>query len=171
MENTSSVDLEGRPGVLGRADRFVETQARFLPLAKRLLGRTWLVEKLAQAIELARSVSRGLSFVTLSGELLEPDGTVGISQDIGIKIFGAYSRGNGQKSFALMARSKYGKSGFDYKVFPDLSYTNYKDLIIRDSAQDANLSRIRDILQIGLVQETSNIDSQDHRQSILICAS
>jgi chromosome segregation protein len=40
------------------------------------LGRTWFVEKLAQAIELSRSVGRGLSFVTLSGELLEPDGTL-----------------------------------------------------------------------------------------------
>jgi hypothetical protein len=100
-------------------------------------------------------------------ELLETDGTVGISQDIGIKIFGAFSRGNDQKSFALMARSKYGKSGFDYPVFPDQSYTSYKDLVIRNSAQDANLSRIRDILQVGLAQETADVDSQDHRQSIL----
>ena len=29
---------EGRPGVLGGADRFVETQPRFVPLAPRLLG-------------------------------------------------------------------------------------------------------------------------------------
>ena len=69
-------DLDGHPGVLGRADRFVETEARFLPLAERLLGQTWFVEKLAQALELARTVGRGLTFVTLSGELLEPDGTL-----------------------------------------------------------------------------------------------
>ena len=53
--------------MLGRADRFVETEARFLPLAERLLGRTWFVEKLAQALELSRPIGRGLSFVTLSG--------------------------------------------------------------------------------------------------------
>jgi len=69
-------DLEGRPGVLGRADRFVETEGRFLPLVRRLLGRTWFVEKLAHALQLARSEGRGLRFVTLSGELLEPDGTL-----------------------------------------------------------------------------------------------
>jgi len=75
-EPFSGVDLEGRPGVLGRADRFVETQPRFAPLAKRLLGRTWFVETLAHAILLARSIGRGLRFVTLSGELLEPDETL-----------------------------------------------------------------------------------------------
>ena len=73
---TTEVDLEGRPGVLGRGDRFVETEPRFAPLAKRLLGRTWFVEKLAHAIPLARSVGRGLRFVTLAGDLLEPDGTL-----------------------------------------------------------------------------------------------
>lgn len=70
------VDLSGRPGVLGRADRSVETDARFALLAERLLGRTWFVEKLAHALELAGSVGPGLSYVTLAGELLEPDGTL-----------------------------------------------------------------------------------------------
>jgi chromosome segregation protein len=69
-------DLEGRPGVLGRADRFVQTQPRFVPLARRLLGRTWIVEKLHHAIQLADATGRGLSFVTLAGELLSGDGTL-----------------------------------------------------------------------------------------------
>jgi chromosome segregation protein len=72
----AEVDLQGRPGVLGRADRFVETEPRFVPLARRLLGRTWIVEKLSHALELARTAGPGLSFVTLSGELLEADGTL-----------------------------------------------------------------------------------------------
>ena len=73
---TPQVDLEGRPGVLGRADRFVETQPRYVPLARRLLGRTWIVETLAHALELSRAAGRGLNFVTLSGDLLEADGTL-----------------------------------------------------------------------------------------------
>jgi chromosome segregation protein len=72
------INLEGRPGVLGRADRFVETQLRFVGMVRRLLGRTWFVEKLSHALELARLTNDGLSFVTLSGELLEPDGTLTI---------------------------------------------------------------------------------------------
>ncbi|MCC6126215.1 MAG: AAA family ATPase [Pirellulales bacterium] len=52
-----AVDLQGRPGVLGRADRFVETAPRFAPLAERLLGRTWFVEKLADALQLQENIS------------------------------------------------------------------------------------------------------------------
>ncbi len=51
------VDLEGRPGVLGRADRFVETPPLFAPLAERLLGRTWFVEKLVYAFQLREMLS------------------------------------------------------------------------------------------------------------------
>jgi chromosome segregation protein len=75
-EPAADVDLEGRPGVLGRADRFVETQSKFAPLARRLLGSTWIVEKLSHAVELAESCAGGLNFVALSGELLLAGGTL-----------------------------------------------------------------------------------------------
>ncbi len=71
-------DLEGRKGVIGRADRFVDTSADVGHLAQILLGRTWVVETLPQALDLAETVGGELSFVTLSGELLRPDGTVTI---------------------------------------------------------------------------------------------
>jgi chromosome segregation protein len=70
------VDLTGRPGVLGRADRFVQSEGRLAALAERLLARTWFVEKLAHALSLAGSVGSGVSYVTLAGDLLEPDGTL-----------------------------------------------------------------------------------------------
>lgn len=72
------IDLEGQPGVLGRADRFVETAPEFVPLVRRLLGRTWIVETFAQARQLAEGAGRGLNFVTLAGELLSADGRVGV---------------------------------------------------------------------------------------------
>jgi chromosome segregation protein len=69
-------ELEGLPGVLGRADRFVETAPRFVPLARRLLGRVWFVDKLDHALSLAAAAGAGASFVTLRGELLQSDGTL-----------------------------------------------------------------------------------------------
>ena len=101
-------------------------------------------------------------------ELLEPDGTVGVSQDIGIKIFGNISRVKEQKSFALMSRGEYGCGTFDYQVFPELPYTSYKDLIIRNS-QDGNMSLIRDTLQIGLALESSEVDAQGPPPEHFIC--
>jgi chromosome segregation protein len=72
----AEINLEGRPGVLGRADRFVETQPKFALLAKKLLCRTWFVEKLDHALQLAQTDGKGLNFVSLEGELLQADGTL-----------------------------------------------------------------------------------------------
>jgi len=71
-------DLERRPGVLGRADRFVKTEPEYAPLAERLLGRTWIVEKLSDALALRQLAARPLNFVTLAGELLAADGTLSV---------------------------------------------------------------------------------------------
>jgi len=72
----AAVDLEGRPGVLGRADRFVHTEPQYALLVTRLLGQTWVVEKLSHALALSKAEGVGLSFVTLAGELLAADGTL-----------------------------------------------------------------------------------------------
>ena len=53
------IDLHGNPGVLGRADEFVETAPEYAVLAKRLLGKTWIVESLADAMSLAESGGQG----------------------------------------------------------------------------------------------------------------
>lgn len=70
------VDLSAEPGVMGRADRFIESAAEYQTLARRLLGRTWLVDRMATALRLAQTVGRGLEFVTSDGELISADGTV-----------------------------------------------------------------------------------------------
>ena len=100
-------------------------------------------------------------------EVIENDGTVGVSQDFGLRIYGQYSRGNDQKSFALIARNVYGKNSFDYPLFPDQPHTKYKSFIVRNSAQDANMSRIRTALITSLAAETSNVDLQANRQCIV----
>ena len=70
------VDLSGEAGVMGRADRFVETAPEFVPLVERLLGRTWFVDRLSTALRLTQTAGRGLAFVTSDGELLTADGTL-----------------------------------------------------------------------------------------------
>lgn len=70
------VDLSELPGVVGRADQYVETAPEFTPLARRLLGRTWIVKQLSDALDLASSRGEGLTFVTLAGELLASDGSL-----------------------------------------------------------------------------------------------
>ncbi|HVT29415.1 MAG TPA: chromosome segregation protein SMC, partial [Lacipirellulaceae bacterium] len=71
-----NVDLADEPGVMGRADRFVESAPEYQPLARRLLGRTWLVDQLSTALGLSQTTGRGLEFVTSDGEFLAADGTL-----------------------------------------------------------------------------------------------
>lgn len=75
-EMWDEVNFDGWPGVLGRADRFVETEPEYEALARHLLGRTWFVEKLSDALTLAQTPQRTCHFVTLAGELLTADGTL-----------------------------------------------------------------------------------------------
>jgi len=75
-EEVSLVELTGQPGVIARADRAVETSSDFGALTYHLLGHTWIVERLSDAIRLAREFSSELSFVTLNGEFLAADGTL-----------------------------------------------------------------------------------------------
>lgn len=66
---------DGLPGVVGRADRFVETDGVFEHLVWRLLGRTWIVETLQVAKELYRKSDGRTNFITLSGQALNANGT------------------------------------------------------------------------------------------------
>lgn len=76
----AGADLSGLPGVVGRADSFVEAATELAPLVRRLLGDTWLVENLNHAIALGEREGRGFSFVTLAGEVLCADGTLLVGQ-------------------------------------------------------------------------------------------
>ncbi len=69
-------ELQEKPGVIGRADRLVRTDGRYVPMIHHLLGNTWFVESLADALSLSRSSGRGARFVTPKHELLESDGTL-----------------------------------------------------------------------------------------------
>ncbi|HEV2971493.1 MAG TPA: chromosome segregation protein SMC [Pirellulales bacterium] len=68
--------FEGREGVIGRAERFVQVAPEYRPLIGRLLDRTWIVASLAQALRLAPLAQSGTQFVSLGGEMLLADGTL-----------------------------------------------------------------------------------------------
>lgn len=74
-ENTAPLDLNGRSGVVGRADTFVNTDPMYRGLAERILNKTWIVERLSDALALAPAAP-GQNFVTLDGQWLSTDGTI-----------------------------------------------------------------------------------------------
>jgi len=64
-------------------------------------------------------------------EYFEVDGTLGISQDIGCRIHGQYSRQLPQKSMRLYARDNYGAKHFKYPFFQQKNINQYKRLVLR----------------------------------------
>lgn len=70
------LDLSGRPGVVCRADQLVRSASGIHRLPERLLADTWIVASLDVATTLAATTSEACRFVTLQGELLEPNGAL-----------------------------------------------------------------------------------------------
>ncbi|MDO5111693.1 MAG: lamin tail domain-containing protein [Clostridia bacterium] len=81
-------------------------------------------------------------------------GTAVFSQDIDMRIAGAYGRGRAQKGFNIIARDTYGADRMAYAFFANRPYTEYKSLTLRAGAQDQNYSKIRDELATGLLEGT-----------------
>ncbi|MEO8231359.1 MAG: CotH kinase family protein [Ignavibacteriota bacterium] len=99
-------------------------------------------------------------------ELFETDGSKGFGIDMGAKIFGGWSRGNAQKSFALFARGQYGTGTLNYKLFDDLPFEQYEAFVLRNSGNDWGSTMFRDAFTNSLVDE-ADIDKQDYRPAVL----
>jgi len=95
----------------------------------------------------------------------EPDGSLGTSFDAGIKIFGAWSRANDQRSFSIFARSQYGTDEMEYPFFKELPYENFQALILRNSGTDWLNSMIRDAVLTGLMRD-SDLSVQAHKPAV-----
>ena len=70
----------------------------------------------------------------------------------GVKIFGGWSRGHDQKSLSLHARSVYGDSSFDYKMFDNRPTDSYQTWVLRNSGNDFLNSNIRDATLTSLME-------------------
>lgn len=99
-------------------------------------------------------------------EFFEESGELGLAQDIGIKIFGGWTRANAQKSLALHARSRYGKGEFEYPFFPNRDYQNFENLVLRNSGNDWMSTMLRDAAMTSFMAG-SGLDYQDYRPSVL----
>ena len=99
-------------------------------------------------------------------ELYWTDGSKRLDQDAGIKIAGAWSRSNDQRSFALHARNAYGKKYFETKLFDELDINRFKSFVLRDSGNDFGGTHFRDAFITHLVAK-NNIDIQAYQPAVV----
>ena len=88
-------------------------------------------------------------------EFFEADGTLGFSIDAGVKIIGLAGRTYPRKGMALFARSEYGYSEINYRIFPDLPIEEFTALVLRNSGRDLvdHSTLFRDELCQALVED------------------
>ena len=108
-------------------------------------------------------------------ELFEPDGTVGISQSMGVRIQGAYSRGFTQKSLRFYARSRYDEEhpnveydllGGDMKDYYGNNIEKFENFLLRNSGNDFEGGvMLRDGFMQRLAKNT-NTDMQGYRPAV-----
>lgn len=101
-------------------------------------------------------------------ELFEKDGTVGLNQMAGVKIFGGCSRIRYPiKSLAFYARKEYETSSFDYQLFPDKSSREYDTFILRASGDDQPGTMFKDALTQMVVKDVIDVDVQAYRPVVV----
>lgn len=100
-------------------------------------------------------------------EVFSAGGITELSQGCALRVFGAYSRANEAKCLALMARSQYGAGSLAAAIFPELPYTEYQSLVLRNGASEWNVAKMRDVLITSLVGDTTDLDVQAFRPVVL----
>ena len=76
-----------------------------------------------------------------------------ISQGIKMDLLGAYSLDMPQKSFKMRAQAALGGKYFDYPLFEDRPYGQYKSFALRNSGNDCVFTRVADGVQTRLVDK------------------
>ncbi|MDA3861480.1 MAG: CotH kinase family protein [Melioribacteraceae bacterium] len=99
-------------------------------------------------------------------EFFEENNEFGFEIDLGVKIFGQWSRANAQKSLALYARGDYGYSEIDYPLFPNSKINKYQSFVLRNSGNDWAGTMLRDPLA-GEIVSSLDIDRQMYRPVVV----
>lgn len=99
-------------------------------------------------------------------EYFEQDGTLGFSQNAGMRIHGGKTRQGAQKSFKLYARDDYGKKYFDYNLMPHRQHDKYKRFLLQTTFGSWENAIITDVLSHEIVREIG-IDFLDYRPVVV----
>lgn len=98
--------------------------------------------------------------------MYETDGSLAFQLDAGIKIFGAWSRGQDQKSISIHARKSYGADAINYRIFEEKEISKFKTIILRNSGNDFNNTMLRDAFCNRIVSSLG-LDQQAYRPAIV----
>lgn len=96
-------------------------------------------------------------------EYFDSSGKVQVSQNIGIRVQGAYSRANIQKSFSLYAREEYGKATIDYNFFNDSENASFTKLVLQSIEETKYIDPY-----VSLAAQNLNLDTVTAYQPVIV---
>ncbi|MEX1002311.1 MAG: CotH kinase family protein [Crocinitomicaceae bacterium] len=99
-------------------------------------------------------------------EMYDEKGQLCFNKNVGINIFGGYSRILAMKSIAVFARKRYGDNRFKYPIFPARDNDKYKSFILRNSGGDFLRTHLRDAFMTQLAKPTG-LAIQEYRPAVL----
>lgn len=99
-------------------------------------------------------------------EMYDEKGELVVDQQVGIRIFGGFSRSLAQKSFSVYARKSYGKKRMEYRFFPDKDIKKFKSIVLRNGGSDNRGAFIRDPLMTSLVNDL-DMEMQSWRSCVV----
>lgn len=101
-------------------------------------------------------------FTFFDAHSTQPD----LSQDVGVRIHGAWTRSYPMKSLRIYARNAYGTSTLDHPFFPDYPHDSFKRLILRNSGNDWDRTMFRDAVIQEIIRPL-NIETQAYQPAVL----
>ncbi len=127
-----------------------------------------LVEGSTEHYQVANYLEGGKESERLASfEVFDEAGKQAFQQNVGIRIQGGFSRDNQQKSFAIMARSEYGKGSMEYPFFKDLPYIEYSSLVLRGGGQDQWYAKIKEAVILSLISGKTNALTQTYKTYVV----
>ena len=100
-------------------------------------------------------------------QMFESDRTLAVSQMMGTRIHGAWSRAAAQKTLCFYARSDYGKSSVNYPMFPNQDDTEFKRFLLRNSGNDWSCVGFRDAMMQQIFRICVRCDTQDCEPAVV----
>lgn len=89
-----------------------------------------------------------------------------LGQGVGVRIFGGMTRQNAEKSLRVIARKKYGKGKFRYKVFSTKEANEFNSLVLRTSGNDWLGTRFKDMMLASIAKDIG-VDYLAYQPSVL----
>lgn len=93
-------------------------------------------------------------------------GNLNLSQLVGFRIHGGFSRRLPTKTLRVYARSSYGEKYLNEQFFPEEPYPSYNAILLRPAANDFNKALMRDATAQMSVRHL-NFDTQAYRPAIV----